>query len=255
MCLRAVSTLLPCEWLLFPFLFLSLSCSIASRVAFNPADLLWVHLFRKRVPLYSQGLELPAWDCFYTQTGEGAKGETRGRAPPGPQGWHSCPCMVWGKTPRSGQCWAESASVAVKGEEPQVIWLRITFWVGALGNFIAISSQIKPGYRQEPIFLFTMWLNKAREQNASIQGISRHLRHLECQLYWQKASSPVIRHCCPGTHHRNRDFLIAARNLGSSLLTPRVVLSKPRSSCFVVWFSQLQSGVRTGVHTQSQAKP
>lgn len=75
-CLRAVSTFLPREWLLFPFPFLSLPCTIASHTAFNPANLLWVHLFRKRAPLYSQGLELPAWGCFYTQPGEGARGDT-----------------------------------------------------------------------------------------------------------------------------------------------------------------------------------
>lgn len=33
---------------------------------------------------------------------------------------------------------------------------------------IAISFQIKPRYQQEPIFLFTVWLNKDREQYVSI---------------------------------------------------------------------------------------
>lgn len=42
---------------------------------------------------------------------------------------------------------------------------------------IAISFQIKPRYQQEPIFLFTVWLNKDREQYVSIEGISKHLRN------------------------------------------------------------------------------
>lgn len=105
------------------------SLSSASLVPSHPARHLtqptsfgYIYL-EKEFPFTPRGWSSLPGVAFIPSLEKGQGGGTRGRVPkavPGPQ---SCPCTMWGETPQSGQCWAESASVAVKGEEPQVLWL------------------------------------------------------------------------------------------------------------------------------------
>lgn len=96
--LLGVSTFLSCEWLLFPFLFLSLTCTITSWTIFNPANLLLVHLFPifRKIPILSKGPELFDLDCFYNQSVEWDRG-TKGRVALSQQCWHDCPCTACDK--------------------------------------------------------------------------------------------------------------------------------------------------------------
>lgn len=119
-----------------------------------------------------------------------------GRVPPNHQCCHNCPCTASDRNTIVREMgWF---SLNNEWEKSQFAWLSTVFWASALDdcycNILPDQAQISTGAHL-PVYC-------AAEQG---QGqIRKYLRHFkafkefhECQLHWQKASSPVIQRSCP----------------------------------------------------------